>query len=72
MRGTQSHHLVGTGDDSRDGTAQGPALRQAFHEAGMVAPEIDEQMRDAGFPQRLEQGITVRVRATHAAVRPGH
>src|ERR1700676_4702785 len=64
MRGTQSHHLVGTGDDSRDETAQGPALRQAFHEARMVAPEIDEQMRDAGFPQRLEQVITCRERAT--------
>ncbi len=55
VSGSESHHLVRTGDDLRIAAVAGRLRSQRLDEGGVIAAEVGEYVLDSGFAHRLEQ-----------------
>jgi hypothetical protein len=66
VSGAHSHHLVRRNDYRWHGSSLRSGLSERFHDAGMIAAEISEDVGDACFRERFENGRARRVQGDQA------
>lgn len=55
MKQNQGAYLARTGNDPRE-ILPSLVLSHGLHDARVIGPQVDETMRDTGFPDRLQEG----------------